>query len=69
MPRINGHSLCRILRRSILFKETPIIMISSHVGALNKAKARSVGATDYLEKPFSQAKLMTVLETYLGKPG
>ena len=67
MPRINGHSLCRILRRSILFKEIPIIMISSHVSALNKAKARSVGATDYLEKPFSQTKLMTMLETYLGK--
>ena len=67
MPRIDGHSLCRILRRSFIFKDIPIIMVSSHVGALNKAKARSVGATDYLEKPFSQTKLIAKLEAYLGQ--
>ncbi|MEO0456076.1 MAG: response regulator [Cyanobacteria bacterium P01_A01_bin.114] len=67
MPRIDGHNLCRILRRSFMFKETPIVMISSNSSALNKAKAQSVGATDYLEKPFSQSKLMTVLDTYLAK--
>ncbi|MDJ0708295.1 MAG: response regulator [Leptolyngbyaceae cyanobacterium MO_188.B28] len=68
MPRIDGHSLCRILRRSFIFKDIPIIMVSSHVSALNKAKARSAGATDYLEKPFSQTTLIAKLETYLGKP-
>ncbi|MEM9907063.1 MAG: response regulator [Cyanobacteria bacterium P01_D01_bin.44] len=65
MPRLDGHSFCRTLRRSSIFKNIPIIMISSHTSALSKAKARSVGATDYLEKPFSQAQLIAILGSYL----
>ncbi len=69
MPRIDGHNLCRILKRSLMFKEIPIIMISSNTSALNKAKAQSVGAADYPEKPFSQAQLIRVLETHLAFSG
>ncbi len=65
MPKIDGHNLCRILKRSLMFKKIPIIMISSNTSALNKAKAQSVGATDYLEKPFSKSQLLEVLETHL----
>lgn len=65
MPSINGNSLCQILKRSYMFKHVPIIMISSNASPLNKATAESAGATDYLEKPFSKAQLMKVLETYL----
>ncbi|NEQ52151.1 MAG: response regulator [Leptolyngbya sp. SIO3F4] len=65
MPSINGNSLCQILKRSYMFKDVPIIMISSNASPLNKATAQSSGATDYLEKPFSKAQLMKVLETYL----
>lgn len=69
MPSINGNSFCQILRRSYMFKDVPIIMISSNAGPLNKATAESSGATDYLEKPFSKAQLMKVLETYLETQG
>ncbi len=65
MPSINGNSLCQILKRSYMFKDVPIIMISSNASPLNKATAQSAGATDYLEKPFSKMQLMKVLETYL----
>ena len=65
MPSINGNSLCEILKRSYMFKDVPIIMISSNASPLNKATAQSSGATDYLEKPFSKAQLVNVLETYL----
>ncbi|MEA5466301.1 response regulator [Leptothoe sp. PORK10 BA2] len=65
MPSINGNSFCQILKRSYMFKDVPIIMISSNASPLSKATAESSGATDYLEKPFSKAQLMQVLETYL----
>lgn len=65
MPSINGNSLCQILKRSYMFKDVPIIMISSNASPLNKATAESSGATDYLEKPFSKVQLVKVLETYL----
>lgn len=65
MPSISGNSLCSILKRSYMFKNVPIIMISSNTGALNKAKAEVSGAAGYLEKPFSKSQLMQVLDTHL----
>lgn len=65
MPGINGNSLCQILKRSSVFKEVPIIMVSGNTGALDKAKAESSGATDYLTKPFSKADLLAIVDTHL----
>ncbi|MBE9068495.1 response regulator [Leptolyngbya cf. ectocarpi LEGE 11479] len=65
MPTISGNSLCSILKRSYMFKDVPIIMISSNTGALNKAKAEVSGAAGYLEKPFSKVQLMNLLDTHL----
>ncbi|MEO0349609.1 MAG: response regulator [Cyanobacteria bacterium P01_A01_bin.15] len=68
MPTINGNSLCEILKRSYMFKDVPIIMISSNHGALNKAKADLSGATDFLGKPFSKKQLLKILENHLNVP-
>ncbi|NEP61793.1 MAG: response regulator, partial [Symploca sp. SIO2G7] len=68
MPNINGNSLCKILKRSFIFKDVPIIMISSNISAVNKAQAQAAGATNYLGKPFSKSQLMAVIEPYLEIP-
>ena len=68
LPKINGHNLCKVLRRGSHFKDIPIVMISSNTNALNKAKAKAAGATDYLEKPFSKAQLLDVLNAHLPPP-
>ena len=65
MPGINGRRLCEILRRSSAFKNLPIIIVSSNTSVLEKAKAESSGATDYLQKPFSKAELLTIVKSYL----
>ena len=65
MPGINGNRLCQILKRSSVFKEVPIIMVSGNTGALDKAKSESSGATDYLTKPFSKEELLAIVDTHL----
>ncbi|MEM9007597.1 MAG: response regulator, partial [Cyanobacteria bacterium P01_F01_bin.86] len=65
MPGINGNRLCEILRRGDLFKEIPIIMISSNASVLDKAKSESSGATDYLTKPFTKDDLLKIIEKHL----
>lgn len=65
MPGINGNRLCQILKRSSVFKEVPIIMVSGNTGALDKAKAESSGATDYLTKPFSKEDLLAIINSHL----
>lgn len=65
MPGINGNRLCQILRRSAIFKQIPIIMVSGNTGMLDRAKAQAAGATDYLTKPFSREDLLAIVDTYL----
>ena len=65
MPEINGYKLCNLLRDSVMFRNTPIVMVSGHRGIINKAKAKIAGATDYLTKPFTRDALLDVVERYL----
>jgi two-component system, chemotaxis family, response regulator PixG len=65
MPGIDGNRLCNILRRSSIFTQVPIIIVSGNTGTLDKAKAKAAGATDYLAKPFSKAELLAIVEEYL----
>jgi two-component system, chemotaxis family, response regulator PixG len=65
MPDINGYKLCRLFRSSTAFEKTPIIMVTGNKGLIDKARAKLVGATDYLTKPFSQTELLELVEKYL----
>jgi two-component system, chemotaxis family, response regulator PixG len=65
MPDINGYKLCRLFRSSAAFETTPIIMVTGNKGLIDRARAKLVGATDYLTKPFSQTELVELVEKYL----
>jgi twitching motility two-component system response regulator PilG len=65
MPGIDGNRLCEILRRSSIFANVPIIMVSGNTGSLDKAKAKASGATNYLTKPFTRDELLQMIEPYL----
>ncbi|PSB02979.1 response regulator [Merismopedia glauca CCAP 1448/3] len=65
MPTIDGYKLCRLLRNHSLFKTTPIVMVTGNTGIVDRAKARMVGATDYLTKPFTQSELVKMVFRYL----
>jgi two-component system, chemotaxis family, response regulator PixG len=65
MPGIDGNRLCQILKRSSVFTNVPIIMVSGNTGMLDKEKARAAGATDYLTKPFTREELLALVEKHL----
>lgn len=66
MPELDGYEICAMLRRSTAFRETPIIMLTGKDGFIDRVKARMVGATDYMTKPFGEAELLMLVETYVG---
>ncbi len=68
MPKINGYSLCSLLRNSALFDHTPIIMVSGNTGLIDKARAKICGATGYLTKPFTQQELLEIVDKHLCSP-
>ncbi len=65
MPNLDGYELCSLLRRHPSFKTTPIIMVTGHTGFIDRAKAKLVGASGYLTKPFTQSELLKMVFKHL----
>ena len=65
MEGIDGYELCRIIRNNSMFKKTPIIMVTGSKGIVDKVKARLVGASGYLTKPFTRADLLKMVFMHL----
>ncbi len=65
MPGLDGYQLCSLLRKSPLFKTTPLVMVTANTGIIDRAKARLAGATDYMTKPFNQMELLKMVFRYL----
>lgn len=65
MPNIDGYQLCAMVRKNPAFKTTPIVMVTSNSGLIDRARAKLSGATDYMTKPFSQAGLNEMVTKYI----
>lgn len=58
MPKLDGYQTCALVKHNQDFKDIPIIMLSSKDGVYDKAKARVVGANDFISKPFTAEDLI-----------
>jgi twitching motility two-component system response regulator PilG len=65
MPNLDGYEICAMLRRSTVFRSTPLIMLTGMDGFIDRVRARMVGATDYLTKPFGETELLILMEKYI----
>lgn len=65
MAGIDGYELCRIIRNNSMFKEVPIIFVTGSKGIVDKVKAKIVGASGYLTKPFTRAELLKMIFMHL----
>ena len=65
MLGIDGYELCRIIRNNSIFQKTPIIFVTGNKGVLDKVKAKLVGASGYLTKPFTRAELLKIIFMHL----
>jgi twitching motility two-component system response regulator PilG len=61
MEGIDGYELARIIRNNSMFKNTPIIMVTGSKGIVDKVRARLVGASGYLTKPFTRTELLKIV--------
>jgi CheY-like chemotaxis protein len=70
MPVADGLELVRELRALSEFQSIPVVMMSaSHQGSAlwTQAKARPLGVSMFLSKPFELEELLAVIEQLIGK--
>ena len=67
MPGLDGWLLCEILHKVDRWKHIPVVLQSALVGADNIKKGLDLGAHTYLEKPFTQDGLKSVLDAVFQK--
>lgn len=65
MPQTNGYNVCSFLRQSSLFRETPIIILTSQNGLIDRTKAKLNGADDFLSKPPEPNQVIAIVKKHL----
>lgn len=65
MPDINGLELIRFVRSNPLYKETPLIIISTEGSDKDREKGLALGADAYLVKPFKPEDLQQLVTDIL----
>jgi len=66
MPEMNGMSLITGLRRLDSYKSTPILIMTTESADYKKKKAKTVGATGWIMKPFTEERIANALKKTLG---
>ncbi len=65
MPRLDGYETCLLIKHNKVFRETPVIMLSSKDGLFDRARGRIVGSEQYLTKPFTKDELLGAISNQI----
>ncbi|MFI4970159.1 MAG: PleD family two-component system response regulator [Lysobacterales bacterium] len=65
LPGMSGFAALRQLRRDLITREIPIIMMSGNEQATEQFYAQRIGADDFMKKPFSRAEVFARIERLL----
>ena len=64
LPGIDGFDICNRIR---IAKDIPILMVSAKKEDIDKIRGLSLGADDYITKPFSPSELVARVKAHLGR--
>lgn len=62
MPKINGFEMCKIIREKYNF---PVIMLTAKIDDMDKIQGLSLGADDYITKPFNPLEMVARVKAQL----
>lgn len=66
MPRLDGYQTCALIKNNHIYKNTPVILLTSKDGLFDRARGRIVGSDQYLTKPFTKDELLGAISAHLG---
>lgn len=65
MPGINGYETCHQLKSDPSTRDIPVLFMTALSDADNTAQGLSLGAVDYISKPFQQKEVIARVKTHL----
>lgn len=65
LPRLNGFEVCRRLRQEPALERAKIVMLTAASREADRAQGQAAGADEYLTKPFSPLKLLSLVQSLL----
>jgi pilus assembly protein CpaE len=69
MPQMDGHEVCRRLRRKPEFARVPVIILTAQSSQDEKVRFLNAGADDYMTKPFHALELLARIKVLLRRAG
>jgi two-component system, chemotaxis family, response regulator PixG len=60
----NGYEFCTLLRKSPVFQNTPIVILTRQDGMIDRMRARLAGASEFLVKPLEPAQVIQVVQKH-----
>jgi CheY-like chemotaxis protein len=68
MPGLHGFELAARLRRDVQTRAIPLLFLTGESAPRARARARALGALDYVTKPFDPVALASLVARALAKP-
>jgi len=65
MPKLNGRQVCQEVKKDILLRHLPIIMVTGKGDVEDKVGGIEAGADDYIVKPFEPKELLARIKMVL----
>ena len=64
LPEMNGFDICKKIRET---KDAPILMVTAKLANIDKIRGLSIGADDYIVKPFDPAELVARVKAHISR--
>jgi two-component system chemotaxis response regulator CheY len=69
MPDINGLELVSFVKKNPLYRDIPLIIVTTEGRDRDRERGMALGAEEYLVKPFDPEALQSLVEKYLKRAG
>ncbi len=69
LPGVDGHEVCRRIRKDVATADIPVIMLTSLTDETDLVVGLDMGADDYISKPFSNKELLARIRAALRRTG
>ena len=66
MPRLDGFGVIAAIRNNSVNRRVPILVLTTEYSSEFKDRARNLGATGWIVKPFSDAELVDIVALVTG---